>query len=884
MADDEAPLGQAAATDGQKKSAVKLCNAFRLRKALCPIDDSTFEEFEEDNLENFFLGFCRFLSSTPIPTYADDTGLRPRNPNNTRLIMVSSLKKYIGQVKEKIKELHPTHPDFGTANGDPSWFTSMMTAFVTECTRFHLKLKGNDDVVFGDTCVQPLYRNNFMAPGPTEEFEWFIEEEQQPATNRAGRLTSKDVISMVDMNYVCKGLMREADIMVNNNRFQDRCMLVTVFLAVGRGGEVKFNDYSEWQYHPRFQVTDIGWTELKVLEKYSCPMVPDADSYILDFYHALGCYWAVEKGLYRTQTAIRSGVGNYLFPSLHKITDRRVTAKVTDTIRRSLPRGTPKEVAAAFSAKSTRKAAVTEMALHPQCDLFETCARSGHNTGLSIDYYIDKQNIQRGLPGVKVLAGWENVHKHVCVARLECLGQRNKQAVLRLIKELFVVSVDLFQIGGSLFPVLKMVTASLIMYHQRVTVGLSPSNAISTYMRDCARAAHLVDPSFPELCPEATLDQWSSIIMADFKLRNSHNHSTTADLASIASSLDRLTSANANLNESVESMKRKMDERDAEYKQQSEQMQTQYSAMQSHFQEQNTTLVQSLKAAHHKLAFIRTPTSASSQSFNTSSSSPTSRNVRARLDYETNTTTTTDEQVSSPEIGSSSQPPATRVPPSTVRNTNNNNAPSTSATTASNNPPASNPTNTLMYNAKSRKVSESSSQKGFHVSDLIRVVQVEGIFANNPDWYKPVKFPAIVSNQSYARYCMQILKFIITEEDAELLKRPVSSFDHAEIRDLHIRLSSEVMDQMWTFEGLVPLDVRKQMRDKPKAGAKQASTYLPIGKRCREYKRTIWTATKGSCAPGVGDLLKVPLVHRNEIPEPGTPPGNRSIARLFRAA
>jgi hypothetical protein len=67
---------------------------------------------------------------------------------------------------------------------------------------------------------------------------------------------------------------------------------------------------------PMYEALDIGWTELKLLEKYAMPMVPHRNHFLNDFYHRLASFWAVERGLFRSDEDERA-IANFLFPDLH---------------------------------------------------------------------------------------------------------------------------------------------------------------------------------------------------------------------------------------------------------------------------------------------------------------------------------------------------------------------------------------------------------------------------------------------------------------------------------------------------------------------------------------------------------------------------------------
>ena len=86
---------------------------------------------------------------------------------------------------------------------------------------------------------------------------------------------------------------------MDSKSHQERAILLFTAYAVGCGGEVEFNKFSNWAFDPRFNLTDTCWTEIKTTNIYSLPQVNyyARDSFAVDWYHAMGCYGALEKAL-----------------------------------------------------------------------------------------------------------------------------------------------------------------------------------------------------------------------------------------------------------------------------------------------------------------------------------------------------------------------------------------------------------------------------------------------------------------------------------------------------------------------------------------------------------------------------------------------------------
>jgi hypothetical protein len=175
---------------------------------------------------------------------------------------------------------------------------------------------------------------------------------------------SNEWISLVDLAAIVMKLVKSAKVSSRGDElpFQWHACLVTTALAVGRGGEVKFQSYDEWRWDPRFEVTDTLWTELKKLLKYAMAMVADHENWLVDFYHAIGCFWAVEDGLFRSD--MNDPAAQFVFPKLHELRDSGVAKKLTQVIRKNMPASMPQELKRQYSVKSMRQGAITELAVH----------------------------------------------------------------------------------------------------------------------------------------------------------------------------------------------------------------------------------------------------------------------------------------------------------------------------------------------------------------------------------------------------------------------------------------------------------------------------------------------------------------------------------------
>ena len=97
---------------------------------------------------------------------------------------------------------------------------------------------------------------------------------------------------------------------------------------------------------------------------------------------------------------------------------------MTAVIRESLPQGTQKH----YSSKYLSKGTMNIMSKHPHATVFSVCAQSGHNTGTTLDLYLDKKNLLRGLPAANSLFEREDLRTQVVLPSFDAVGGHQSAA------------------------------------------------------------------------------------------------------------------------------------------------------------------------------------------------------------------------------------------------------------------------------------------------------------------------------------------------------------------------------------------------------------------------------------------------------------------------
>ncbi|KAL7527061.1 hypothetical protein ACHAXR_003748 [Thalassiosira sp. AJA248-18] len=313
----------------------------------------TATEIEEGNLQNMFILYTSWLSHTAFPkSWRVVDGLIVPPPNKEGPVEALgrvTLSKYVGRTISFFRRSFPCHPDFvqldpNDQQAGPNWWKRLKPCFEKALDDFHRRF--DNDFSSGATKILPLYYKN----------------EYDAMSNVHRRETDNyDIVSHIDMELVLKKLMKEAMVgHSNEGPLQRRAWLTILYNAVGRPGEIKFNDTNNWMWHPRFEVVDILWQETKTSTStlQAMAMVPNKMHYLICFYNSIGSFWAVEGGLFRTDS--QASCATFLFPNLHCVKDNTVAKKIREAIQDHLPSVCSKEFVQSLTGESIRQATITE--------------------------------------------------------------------------------------------------------------------------------------------------------------------------------------------------------------------------------------------------------------------------------------------------------------------------------------------------------------------------------------------------------------------------------------------------------------------------------------------------------------------------------------------
>ncbi|KAL3795495.1 hypothetical protein ACHAWO_003295 [Cyclotella atomus] len=263
--------------------------------------------------------------------------------------------------------------------------------------------------------------------------------------------------------------------------------------AIGRPGEIKYDDYNDWYFDLLTELVDTSWKESKNLKKYTMPRVSD-DFFGFDWYCVMGAFFMCEDGLFRSEEQIEQGKLNAVFVRLHQLQDASVAGKLAAAIQSNIPDNVLEEIRKLFTGKSLRKGAITELSMNSGLSIFNLSARSGHSLGVAMQDYVDQNNPAASFPAANALHGQRTLSAIPVLPDFNAVGSSNRNQWVALVKAAFVITIPDFMPGGRHSIILEVMMASMAV-----------------------ESIKLYDVQLPLLTPDLVLVEWSKKLSQDYK-------------------------------------------------------------------------------------------------------------------------------------------------------------------------------------------------------------------------------------------------------------------------------------------------------------------------------------------------------------------------------
>lgn len=522
-------VARALSTLGGDTAAIDLLNYYLVH--VLNVDDINTIDLSliGDDMESFLTGYSYYLRNTNIPhdhkKYIERPDLEP-----TKYLMHSSLTGYLSKAIQLMKELFPDDEFLGDAKAMENISGAK---FEKACKRAQSK----KDYSFGQESKIGLYRRA----------RYGIVDPYIPHWSH-----------LVNCDEICKQMLLKTKINdITERMAEKRLQLVLTYHGVARSGEAQYVDWKDSWYNSYFDSLDALWQEMKTLNKYVLSFVPNKDGYLTDVFHALGTFFVVGKGLYRTPND-KGKMSTKIIPYLSEgMKEGGVARFLTRALRNNLHPDVPKEQKATLSGVSLRIAGVTEMAAG-NVGVSSSHARSGHKLfDTNQKHYTDEMDPFTGMPAAKCLAGWTNYFGDVSLPQLSCV-EVSEEVINKLIDHLAPISLPDFLPNGRLRPILLASIASLLMYDEDVIRDLKTvDNAVSLALRRAFKETKIVDPRARSDDPVATLKLWGQLIRKDFHDRNPDFQSLTdsSNSTQVVNSINHIGSVVSNLQQENRELK-----------------------------------------------------------------------------------------------------------------------------------------------------------------------------------------------------------------------------------------------------------------------------------------------------------------------------------------
>jgi hypothetical protein len=263
----------------------------------------------------------------------------------------------------------------------------------------------------------------------------------------------------------------------------------------------------------------MKWSQLKTLYEHNMTFVSDALSYQCDLFHALGCYYALEKGLLRTSNGLGKNYRDlFVFPELHGVGNGYASMAMSKEMKLSTERLFPeagKHLLSLISSRSLRKASTTELRIHQDVGLNGVLMRGGWSSGTTVDSYSCSPTAAT-LPAGKALSGWMNAKAQVYPPQLHSLGMQYRTEFDTFVESVFgTPSLALFRKGETLHHLLEVCAATLVMYHNDFVADFTIEHPLAQKMLKAARIA------FGEQHGASKLQEFSNELKDQFRIANS---------------------------------------------------------------------------------------------------------------------------------------------------------------------------------------------------------------------------------------------------------------------------------------------------------------------------------------------------------------------------
>ena len=295
--------------------------------------------------------------------------------------------------------------------------------------------------------------------------------------------------------------------------------------ACGRGGEHMFMKYSEATYDPLMGAGEWLWHAAKQCESHPMLIFPDKTLHCLCPYVALG-WGAFYGGLERAHMPEHKK--DFVWPNLNDTQASNAARKLTNTIRQNMDTSMLTSEQAKirkneFTSRSMRKGTMTENRLHPDLNIAEEYARSGHtprtnSVNIDAEGYIE-QIPALSAPGGLAVAGHSVCHFVPPTYNFNSVSHAQGE-VERLLDNIVINDVPELQRSGRLRPIFVLMMARVIASYNWLVENFGKEHVLVRLILQRWKPLNICDDRVPRVGDverhHEILRSWSKSIQDDF--------------------------------------------------------------------------------------------------------------------------------------------------------------------------------------------------------------------------------------------------------------------------------------------------------------------------------------------------------------------------------
>jgi hypothetical protein len=296
--------------------------------------------------------------------------------------------------------------------------------------------------------------------------------------------------------------------------YEERCVILVLYHAVGRGGEVSTSTWNSAQWEDGREFLSFDWGELKKGQQYTMTFHPDAKGWELDVYHAIACYLIGGHGKAKASTSTSATKGvNWILPGYVDMKDGGASTKVSHILEKC-HKGGVEGVHEGATSHGLRVTATDDMVFNHLLAVFAAIARGGwdfRGDNMAFYYFTAKLHVVKS---GKVLAGWQDPDMHVSAPTVDAFKQSMNQDKVDAFCSSLFAGRGVPELNGRLRGFRDAMISSLLMYYDDLKKELTSNSKLILAMH---RAAHEHGIELQ------TLSEWGTAVRNRFQAANAAN-------------------------------------------------------------------------------------------------------------------------------------------------------------------------------------------------------------------------------------------------------------------------------------------------------------------------------------------------------------------------